>query len=684
MLGRKNRALVWHTDGGSPLYLSTPHVRCTEHLDGESTATERAKSISTTKGGWRRGEHGEWSYDYGRLRLTVRIEPRPQSDNSSADVLCHLSATALEPVRVERCTFELTSPCTSPPRVIDRFFRWRMVRGTTSINDYSPLIVRWGEGEGVARTEIRSCRGSTACELSWRGRELRLLIHVDAAALHPRWQFIDGNQISTSAPVWSPGQTISFSLALSTVSKGHEDDPPAVAARFPAGAEAAFVLTDHCDFDDAALLEKLLHGDGYASGWLGRGLKLTKGVFTLASTPSNRAPAASLQDARYLNLIQQLREDGSEIVPHALNESGSVSLDTYQTALRDFSSKWSPSTWIDHGTALDYCYTKGGASDERYCLLDRLAENKFSSLWAYHDVPSDPVSSLNLLASPVSDLRSVASHVMRHVWRGELLVALHYLRSIAHRHLRGPLNYVAVRIITELNILMTSWRSQGATRANLTRAWRGISRSLRVGVTSSQRLREPHTRRELLDMAAVVYPERAVPLHCVTDNELLLFTTSEVLHVRDVYTMEALERLVGERGLHLGHCYLQNRLPYIAGVFEPGANPPRLRHGWIHFVDSLTALVCAKRLWNPTVAGLVDWIRAMQLVTCIPAEESKVVITNPLHKKIRDFTLLLPPSISPRNVQWSGSTPGGYRAWEDWLAVWGDLPDNSSTVVQWD
>jgi len=133
---------------------------------------------------------------------------------------------------------------------------------------------------------------------------------------------------------------------------------------------------------------------------------------------------------------------------------------------------------------------------------------------------------------------------MRHVWRGELLVALHYLRSIAHRHLRGALKYIAVRSITELNILMTSWRSRGATRANLARAWRGISRTLRVAVTGSKKLREPYTRRELLDMAAVVYPERAVPLHCVTDDELLLFTTSEVLHVNDVYTMEALERLV--------------------------------------------------------------------------------------------------------------------------------------------
>jgi hypothetical protein len=194
---------------------------------------------------------------------------------------------------------------------------------------------------------------------------------------------------------------------------------------------------------------------------------------------------------------------------------------------------------------------------------------------------------------------------------------------------------------------------------------------------------EPYSRRELIDFGAVLYPERALPLSQISDADLALFITLEVVHTQDAYTDKAISRLLNERGLHVGHCYLLNRLPYVAGMFERDSSSPRLTETWLRFIDDLEEQVRSGRLWNPTVTELAEWLRAAQRVVCLPSGSRSVRLINQLNQVIQDYTLLVPHSIDPDEVVWASGRPKGWRYWKDWLAVWGDLPAGRSTVIEW-
>jgi hypothetical protein len=318
-------------------------------------------------------------------------------------------------------------------------------------------------------------------------------------------------------------------------------------------------------------------------------------------------------------------------------------------------------------------------------LLEQLRRHDFTALWAYHDASVDAAGSLNLLAPPAIDLPVVALQFLRHLRRNELGVALHYLRSTIHHYGQGAIAYAAAQIVTILRgMIMRCVRARRLTGAELVRTGRNLRKTLVQAFGSgASALQAPYTRAELLDMAAVVYPERAVPLNQADEDELLLFTTAESLHTRDIYTPAALRRLLDERGLHLGHCYLLNQIPYIAGVFQHGGRTARLTKEWTEFIDAMSEHVGSRRLWNPNAAELAEWMRGIQHVDCQPVGAQSLRLRNLLSRSIGELTLLLPRQIAPDSVRWSGAKPDGWRYWGDWLAVWGDLPAGADVTVCW-
>jgi hypothetical protein len=653
------------------LYLDNPDVR---YADGPGGGTPlQARWIDTPGVGW--------IYHDARLalRTTLGDPPRRPPGLAGAHARLDLTATAVAPVRLAHCAIRLRSPSPSPPWCVDRFLRWRPVRDVVTVNEYAPLVVRW-EAEGRA-WELRATHGSVAHRVRWANHLLSLTLLLDAAALHPRWSMSGGAARSLAAPLWEPGHQVTHSLLLRGLTAAAAP-APVVAGRLPAGQEAAFTITDHPDFDTIDRLHAFLHGDGREAGWLGRGLRLTKGVFTLPSTPSGRPPAPSLADAPYRALIERLHGDGSEIAPHALNESGQLSTGEFRAALSQIVRDFAPRTWIDHGLLLDYCYYMDGGS--RYALLPELRRHGVTTLWAYQDAPFDASTSLNVLAPVAHDLGATAWHAARHAGRRETLVAAHYVRTALRSHLRGRVGEaVASALSVARGLYMDLHRSSplGASLRRSARELRKTGRNFRDPGRAARA--EPYARRELVELAPLLFPERGAPLGQVTTDDLLLFVTAEVLHVRDAYSPEALRRLVAERGVHAGHSYLLNRLPYVAGVFGPSGSEPRLAPEWVEFVDALSGLVGVGRVWNPVMSELAEWIRTTQLVAVVPSGDWAVELRNPLAREVSGFTLLLPPATVPSDVSWGGAPPAGARQWHDWLAVWGDVPARQSVVVRW-
>ena len=524
-----------------------------------------------------------------------------------------------------------------------------------------------------------ACRA--AAEILFEGpiRQLgwKIRLYLDAAALHPSWRIGPSKRISAAAPVLRPGKAVEVALLLSSPN-GELQDAPCIPGRLPAGAEACFTITDHCDFDSTERLRLFLHGDPERRGWLDRGLRLTKSAFALPCKSAPERRAASLCDSEYRGLMETLLLDGSEVAPHGLSLMGTVEPAEFEQALAEFARAWRPGVWIDHGCGLPYCYANGGAYDMRYRLLNRLRQHGFTGLWAYHDAPSDP-HRLNLLAPRPATFLGVAGVLARHLQERRAGVALHYVRTAIEQRLDGLLRYPLQELISTVRIAATSAPHSQALR----RAIAGLGRILRTTMRDYRLLSEPYRLQELIDLAPIAYPERRVPLNQAREDDLLLFSTAEVSHAADAYTAAAVHLLAEARGIHIGHCYLLNPRSYISGPIERKNGRDRLKASWCAFLDSLSSLVSTGQVWNPTVTQLLAWLRSVQAVECMPEGASSIRLTNTGSREIRDYTVLVPPGNQPENLLWAGAEPKGVRWWWDWVAVWGDLPAHSETVVTW-
>lgn len=666
----KHAVPVWSVDRTDLLFLGHAFARGLV----ESATNGRAQVRHETAN-WNRIDGSRWECRTEHIAFSVVKTEEPERALSAFSTM-HFRVTAQESLRIGRCSVEILAPCLESPWYLDRFLRWRRLRGVDTLNDYGHFLVRWKTNGGTVK--LQAPRDLISSRIAFKNGVISLVLDIEAAALHPRWQFSDNGMVSTAAPLWQKGTSVSFDLEV-FLTDATTELPPVSPSRFPHGAEAAFVVTDHCDYEDTDRLNVFLHGDGINKGWLNRGLRMTKGVFMLASTPLGRKPVPSLQEPPYKALIRELQADGSEIAPHALNESGNLSPEVYRAALKAFVAEWSPITWVDHGATLEYCYTMGAADHPEYRLLDDLKELGFKTMWSYHDVPMTGTSSLNLL-SPSRQPALALAQALRHFLRLEFLIGLHYIRSstlmLFRRYEYGISRFLsAVR-----SAAMKKLHGEKITKEELLEL---LPLMLKAGRSRETASVELYSQGELVEMASVVYPERAAPIHEVNDSELLLFVTMEAVHTRDTYTSKALARLVEERGLHIGHCYLLNTLPYIAGIFARSDGRVVLSPSWCQFLDSLESSVRNGVIWNPPAGEMVEWIRAMQRMKVTRLRKFEVQVENPMARVVTDYTLLFPKSTSVESIRWAGQKPKGHREWPDWFAIWGDVPARSAIRVRW-
>ena len=160
---------------------------------------------------------------------------------------------------------------------------------------------------------------------------------------------------------------------------------PAIVERWPAGARAAVVLTDHADRTDPAALRAVLWGSsdprasgGIGAGVLGRGLKITRTFFA-------HARRGALDDPEIRLLAEDLAEAGSEVALHSVTperddregvRAGLVS-----------AAAWRPVTWIDHEPYTNCeALSSRGAGDGPWGIRDLLEQAGVRWVWAAGDV----------------------------------------------------------------------------------------------------------------------------------------------------------------------------------------------------------------------------------------------------------------------------------------------------------
>jgi len=163
-----------------------------------------------------------------------------------------------------------------------------------------------------------------------------------------------------------------------------------------------------------------------------------------------------------------------------------------------------------------------------------------------------------------------------------------------------------------------------------------------------------------------------------------MFCTSEVLHISDVYNENQLNTLIEEKGLHIGHTYLLNELPYINGIIKKENKDFKLSKEWSRFIKHLQKSVISGNLWNPTISKLGSWVRMMQFVSIIPINSNSLKLFNEYYKDIPNFTLLLPMNITGKKISWNGRKPKGSKIIDRNFVIFDDLGGNSESIISWE
>jgi hypothetical protein len=537
---------------------------------------------------------------------------------------------------------------------IDRNYQHTILQDELWNNDLTPLHIKY-QFDGKQYL-LSNERGSFSHSIKDEGAHFDLTIYLDASAIHPSWSHRKSEKEPDATRLLPIGYSYEISFGLTQTN----DIAVPVLSRYPFGAEAGFIITDHCDYDQVDTLQSFLQG------WLGKGLKLTKGVFAKRSDYNKENLAASLDDEAYYKLIKELQADGSEIAPHALNQSGNIDGQTFKAALDKVSIAFDCRTWIDHGSYLKYCYSVGGAENAEYKLVDKLKEHHYTSLWSYHDAPVDATQSLNIFSSSRNNYKQIFKNALRGKWG----VAAHYFKTIVERNEDGNgSRSVLVKLM-------------GAARKNLVskKSISGLMKDARTAFKYSLGKQLPYTTKELEKFSPVLFTESKQPLNQYKDNELILFTSQEVVHTQDAYTPAALNKLIAEKGLHIGHTYLLNTLPYINGIFDKQTK--QLSHEWKTFVAALSEYVKEGSVWNPNMHEFIDYNKQLSSLSFTHNSSRSILVKNSSNKAIEGLSFIIPTN-NISNISWGNTQLNSRNTKENETIFWGTVPANNSITISW-
>ena len=539
---------------------------------------------------------------------------------------------------------------------IDRNYRHINLQDKIWNNDLTPLYIKY-QCDGKSYL-ITNTKGFFSHSAKAEETYFDLNIYLDAAALHPSWSHRKSEKESDAVCVRPMGHCYELSFSHTTQI---DDIAVPILSRYPFGAEAGFVITDHCDYDQADTLQIFLEG------WKGKGLKLTKGVFAKKSDYNKVNLAASLEDDVYYKLIKELHADGSEIAPHALNQSGNIDGQTFTETLAKISNEFDCQTWIDHGSYLKYCYSVGGGENAEYLLVDKLKAHNYTSLWSYYDAAVDATQSLNIFSRTGNSYQ----RVLRNILRGRWGTAAHYLKTIIERNENGS------------GSKSTLVKLLGAARKNLLnkKSISGLVEDMRIAFKYSSGKQLPYTTKELENFSPVLFTESKQPLAQHKVCELIIFTSQEVVHTQEAYTPAALNKLTAEKGLHIGHTYLLNTLPYINGVFDKKTK--QLNSEWSIFVDALSKKVRSGSIWNPDMQEFVAYNKQLSALIFTHSPPRSLLVTNNDTKPVEGLTFII-PTIQANNISWGNTSPQSRLCSnKNETMLWGTIPANNSVTISW-
>ncbi|MEP7320112.1 MAG: hypothetical protein ABI921_15250, partial [Panacibacter sp.] len=461
---------------------------------------------------------------------------------------------------------------------------------------------------------------------------------IDAPFLHPAWDYRLKQRRSIANPLQPLGTAYYLKAVVHEFNK-ESNLLPLQQFTYPFARQSAFILTDHCDFDNEEKLQTFLYGLNN-NGWLGRGLKISKGVFTIGPKPGEPKKNTSLEDTEYARLIQLLFKDGSEIVPHALKSKGQLSSTEFHNAMEQLSENYYPRTWIDHGSYLKYCYSQGAKENKDYLLVETLKKHHYNNLWSFHDVNTDALQTLNIFTAKKYGPWKALAFAFKYFILGKWLVAAHYLRSIIHRNYSKNIiiEYLMYAMASTKQIFINYKNKKGQVKKDIADYVKSL------GAFGSWRNNSPvpYKSGDVLKYSVALYTEERRPLSQYKPGDLLMFYTFETTHLKDIYTKKALDVFIKEYGTHIGHTYILNDLPYINSIFKVKKGKYQLIPEWIQFLDILEGYVKSNHIWNANMGEYVHHIIQLSQVCITYISADSILIKNNNSAAFYGYTFIVP------------------------------------------
>jgi hypothetical protein len=327
-----------------------------------------------------RAENGQWE---------ASVVLAPEAGGARA-----VSARVGWKTRAEEAQLALILRWPGAPSAVGRTLRFGPVEGPIRVERGTPLLVQAGGAALVGGP------GLAAARVERVGGDVRAVLYLDDAAARPfftfqacylklpaaepghqlAWGSFDPRRDHPFAPR-AAGQEDRLEAHLYPVTAGARFLPP-VLERWPRGARAAVVFTDHADRTDPEALRAILWGDSDPAvhgeaGFLGHGVAITRTFFVRGRGSLDEPAVAALAD--------DLVRAGSEVALHSITNDRD-GREAVRQGLAD-AARWAPVTWIDHEpyTNCEAVSAEGWQAGGPYGIRDLLVAGGIRWVWPAAD-----------------------------------------------------------------------------------------------------------------------------------------------------------------------------------------------------------------------------------------------------------------------------------------------------------
>ena len=272
---------------------------------------------------------------------------------------------------------------------------------------YTPKVVRFTNGLSFLGSDtMESMRLQPAS-----GSNSRISFYSDYGPNHPHFHYIkNGGGAKTFVNETQRAASDTYSTSVTFAIDTNESLPYLIKTRQPYGYDAVLTLTNHADNETLARIKAVAYGtenesdpDYGTKGIAARGIGWTKSVFV-----SGTGSYASLADADFKSLIDQMYQDGVVIVGHSITP-GTDSRAVVAAGLATL-SQYNSRCWIDHGAAggtsnWEDLASQGAIKGSAYYILDLLDQYNYQYAWSYIDLSTANYALNMLKPSATSDIR---------------------------------------------------------------------------------------------------------------------------------------------------------------------------------------------------------------------------------------------------------------------------------------